>query len=508
MPALRFLDRTIKTYGPPGCGKTTYLLEVVERELNSGVKPDQIAFVTFTTAARKEALERVYKKFGLTQKDLPYFRTLHSTAYQQLNVTSAAMLKGPADMKPLADLLHVEFKGRWVDEDEDQLTPFGAGDGDKFLAFDHFRRHNIISIQDAYKNWDGRASFFEIKRFCDTYTAWKEQEGLIDFTDLLERVHEPLPVSVVIVDEAQDLSRLQWKTLDTFSQNADRVYLAGDDDQAIFSWAGADAEAFVQRPGQVRVLDQSHRLPRRVFEVADRITKSIRFRQSKIWRPRAEDGRVDRLIDIRHAQYDLPGTYLILYRNHYQGKAFEEYLRQLGLPYARSDKQTPGAQWAQAIHHWERLRKGFGLTAGEVLTVYEAMSSGQGYSRGAKKLLEQSPQGMLFLLDELEATYGLKTRAPWFEALTKIHKDDVMYLRRLVKNYGSKILNQDVQIKMSTIHGAKGAQANHVVLLTDMSGQTRESFDRNPDNERRVFYVGVTRAINTLTLVGMENPIF
>jgi superfamily I DNA/RNA helicase len=128
-------------------------------------------------------------------------------------------------------------------------------------------------------------------------------------------------------------------------------------------------------------------------------------------------------------------------------------------------------------------------------------------ARGAKKLVNAEPEGRMFMLSDLESDFGLLTRAPWYEALTKIEKEEVMYLRRLIKNHGPKILTSEAQIKMSTIHAAKGGQADNVVLLTDMSSQTRASFDRNPDTERRVFYVGVTRAITHLTLVGTENPI-
>jgi DNA helicase-2/ATP-dependent DNA helicase PcrA len=501
-----FLDRTEKVFGPPGTGKTTYLLDTLERELRNGVKPERIGFVTFTTAARSEALARIHEKFGLTQKELPHFRTLHSAAYQALGVTSQMLVKGPKELKPLADMLHVEFKGKWVDVDEVPYPSFGIGNGDALLQFDHFRRHNLMSVEQAFKKWDGEASFYEVKRFCDTYYAWRQKEGYMDFTDLLEGVYEPLPVEVMIVDESQDLSKLQWRALDIFATDAARVYLAGDDDQAIFAWAGADAEAFITRPGRVHVLHQSYRLPRRVFELADRIVRNIRVRQPKIWHPRNENGSVSRLIDPRHVDFGRDGKYLVLYRNHYQGKHFEAHLRELGLPYSRSDKPAPGAQWAEAITKWERLRKGIGLTAQEVETIYDSMTT-QSVARGAKKLVNAEPEGRMFMLNDLESDFGLLTRAPWYEALTKIEKEEVMYLRRLIKNHGPKILTSEAQIKMSTIHAAKGGQADNVVLLTDMSSQTRASFDRNPDTERRVFYVGVTRAITHLTLVGTENPI-
>lgn len=501
-------ERTHKIYGPPGTGKTTYLLGVLERELKNGVPPNKIAFVTFTTAARLEALDRVCDTFGFETKELPYFKTLHAVAYHELGISHNELIIGPRELKPLADLLKIEFRGKWLDTDEAEFLTFGMGDGDKLLAFDHFRRHCLMSVQEAYKVWDGEATYFELKRFCDAYEAWKQQETLVDFTDLLEYVVEPLPVDVVIVDESQDLSKLQWRALDVFARNAKRVYLAGDDDQAIFTWAGADAETFINRPGVVHVLDQSYRLPRRVFRQAESIVRGIRIRQSKIWRPRDEEGTVGRAIDVRHVDYTQDGSYLVLYRNHYQGKMFEDHFRELGLPYSRSDKPAPGGQWAKAIFLWERLRRGETLTVPEVETVYETMTIDHGIARGAKKLVQNAPEDKVFTLEELTKDYGLKTSDPWFEALGKINKTDVMYLRRLIKNYGSKILTSDAQIKMSTIHAAKGRQADNVVLLTDMSYQTRLSFERNPDNERRVFYVGVTRAIHNLTLVGVDNPIF
>jgi len=67
--------------GPPGTGKTTKLLGLVESYLDRGVAPDRIGYFSFTRKAAQEAVVRAMIRFGMSEKELPYFRTLHSLAY-------------------------------------------------------------------------------------------------------------------------------------------------------------------------------------------------------------------------------------------------------------------------------------------------------------------------------------------------------------------------------------------------------------------------------------------
>ena len=62
-------------------------------------------------------------------------------------------------------------------------------------------------------------------------------------------------------------------------------------------------------------------------------------------------------------------------------------------------------------------------------------------------------------------------------------------------------LNHEARVKLSTIHGSKGGEASNVLLFSDLSFKVDEEYRRNKDVERRVFYVGMTRAKNELHLV-------
>ena len=73
------LNKTFKIFGPPGTGKTTRLIKIVEKHLRLGVQPWEMVYVSFTNKAIDEAVDRVLKKFKLYKSDdFGNFRTIHS----------------------------------------------------------------------------------------------------------------------------------------------------------------------------------------------------------------------------------------------------------------------------------------------------------------------------------------------------------------------------------------------------------------------------------------------
>ena len=86
---------------------------------------------------------------------------------------------------------------------------------------------------------------------------------------------------VVFIDEAQDLSLSQWDMARSIWDKTGDTFIAGDDDQAIFRWAGADVDSFITQTGRLMQLTQSYRIPQVVHDIASRIVNKIQNRGQK-----------------------------------------------------------------------------------------------------------------------------------------------------------------------------------------------------------------------------------
>ena len=141
---------------------------------------------------------------------------------------------------------------------------------------------------------------------------------------------------------------------------------------------------------------------------------------------------------------------------------------------------------------WENVCKGQLLSYDQVERIY-------GYMSVDKTKLKGMLKDSMYDIDTLKKHYGLKTNAVWHEAFDAAPRREVNYLRQM-RRKGEK-LNQAPRITLSTIHGAKGGEAENVVLLTDLSFNTMKRYENNPDDEIRLFYVGATRTKEHLHII-------
>jgi len=272
--------------------------------------------------------------------------------------------------------------------------------------------------------------------------------------------------------------------------------LAGDDDQAVFTWAGADVKSFLSFQGKITVLDQSYRVPTKIHTLADSIVRQIRERQSKTWKSRDVEGNVKTYY--RHEDVDISqGQWLIMASTNYLLNPIHEWLKGMGILFERNGIPSLSPQIAGAVVNWERLRKGKQVTGEHVATIYRYLDA-SAVARG-HKTFRSGEKDELYDMDSLKRNFGLLTDVVWHEALSKISLETQEYLIALLRR-GVK-LNQAPRIRLSTIHGAKGGEADNVLLLMDLSPKFAKEYARNPDNVHRLFYVGITRAKQSLHLV-------
>jgi DNA helicase-2/ATP-dependent DNA helicase PcrA len=297
----------------------------------------------------------------------------------------------------------------------------------------------------------------------------------------------------VFIDEAQDLSLMQWDMAKSIWNKTTDSFIAGDDDQAIFRWAGADVDSFIAQKGFMMPLQQSYRIPAKVHNVAMGIVNKIKNRINKSWRPKTNQGALSRYDDFE--QIDMTsGEWLVMTRTKYMLNELEDTLYRNGLYYKNKFKKTKEQQLHYAAQDWENLRKGQPLAYKEIERIYGYMNKNTD-----KTKLKTMLKGSSYNINTLKKDYGLKVDTPWFEAFDDAPSRDVGYLRKMRKN-GEK-LNQPPRITLSTIHGAKGGESQNVVLLTDLSLNTYNAYEKNRDDENRLFYVGATRTKEHLHII-------
>ena len=470
----------------------------MDKELADGVHPTRIGYFSFTRKAANEARDRAVQKFPKlnAKTDFPYFRTLHSLAFHVLGTRTEDIMQ-PENYNEFAKQAGIELN---LTSDEEEAI---VKADHPILNEINLARIRGVDLREHYNQSGLDIEWHHFEFVERTYRHYKHSHYLLDFTDLLELAvlesHRLPELDVLIIDEAQDLSRLQWNLVEALCLKSRRVYLAGDDDQAVFTWAGADVNSFLAFEGTIKILEQSFRVPSSVHRLADEIVHRIRTRQEKIWKPRDFEGDVITYSKFEHCHLD-DGQWLILASTNYLLNPIGEWLKSQGVLFERSGVPSIGPTVIKAVTSWERLRKGQDVPGEDVRHIYRYLD-GPLVARGHKTFKGEPTH--FYTLEQLIADHGLLTSPIWHEALTKIADDKREYLISVLRRGGK--LSDTFRVKLSTIHGAKGGEADNVMLLMDLSPKFARDMQSNGDNLNRLFYVGVTRTKQTLHLILPKN---
>jgi len=576
-----------RLFGGPGSGKTTALLDKVEEILeDDDVEMRDILVVSYTRAAAAEIRERLAERLDLNPKALQgNVCTMHAKAYDLLNLSRGDVV-GEDDKEEFCEDFGLEFEDEYGGAG--RRTARSTTIGNKIIATSQWLQRTNREVADWYDvpfQWDDEEVRLppevdehaqEGNKYTPTWPSdddridvpdairgWRTYKGehdVIGFADMLERVKQRsllTNVEYLVIDEFQDITKLQHEVYEEWKPHMTGVLIAGDDDQVVYAWQGADPDLLLSaEPDEDVVLPNSYRLPSNVLNVVNREIRHIDKRQDKDLKPRKEGGVVEAvqrpsMLDlVRNVRRTVeegrpdpdkpdedPETVMLLFRARYQMFQFIDEFITEGIPFKCLTDQR---MWTDRLDDY--------VTAVENVDAGDPVNGLQ--ARRLADMLADSAFGtsdrddLFDTVDEMEEEAGVEDLTN-LEIDADVVGDHVPFMPgpasasdmvRKVTSFQKKTMKayfatSDYRgfprdtVRLGTIHSAKGREADHVFVGTDLTEKVVEQMAATADpedvpggreftkttspvpmltdNERRVFYVGMSRARERLVL--MEN---
>ena len=568
-----------RLFGGPGSGKTTALLDRVEELLEDpDVTVRDVLVVSYTRAAAAEIRERLAERLGTTPRALQgNVSTMHAKAYELLDLSRGDVV-GESDKEEFCEEYGVEYEDEYGGAG--RRTARSTTLGNKIIATSQWLQRTQRDVADWYDvpfQWDVEAvrlppdidpnaqegnkytptwptedDRVDVPEVIRAWRSYKGEHGLVGFADMLERVAQRslVPhVDYLVIDEFQDITTLQYEVYEEWKPHMNGVLIAGDDDQVVYAWQGADPNILLDATvHEDVVLPNSYRLPSRILNVVNREIRHIDKRQEKDLNPRKEGGVVEGIQNpsmfevVRNVQHTVDSTeetLMILFRARYQMFQFIDDFLPKGIPFS---VMTDQRMWTDRLTQYVRAVEK--LAADDPITGLEA--------RRLADMLQDSAFGtnerdeFYETLDDREEAADVDDIAE-IEIESAVVQDHIPFMpdrasagdmlrkvtsfqRNSVDAYfdGEYHGMDPNRVRIGTIHSAKGREADHVFVCTDLTEKVVEQMAASvddptavdgveeftahtspvpllTDNERRVFYVGMSRARERLVL--LENLI-
>jgi DNA helicase II / ATP-dependent DNA helicase PcrA len=497
-----------KIYGAPGTGKTTTLIRTVKDVmLRENIPIQDVAFVSFTKTAVAEAKSRM----GYSGSDLQYFKTMHAICMHMLGLKSDKLWKKHLDTMPV----------KLSDEMIDSIQR------DKSVAHTQMRTDSVTNLNDflytqymssrvallpkgvAPKDVLAKGQQVVYNSFAEKYDKWMSENGYHDFTTMLEKAYEmkKVPnVSILCVDEWQDLSPLQVRLVELWTENIPYTIHAGDDDQTIFEWAGARHGDFISFPQceyrdkKEDVLAKTYRLPQSILELSMAYISRNQNRVKKdVTSACAEDGKIGvfnkyQVAEILKRRVKTDSIKILMRTNAYTNKLKKDLLA-LGVPIITHPKVYG------AVGIIERASDTITVNDLQKIVNSTKFPSVGLFTRGGKKEMQKYIETLNMQSIDSVPVNTLLNHGAKEKLVCALQNSDVTILKEnpqllqqmhaMYKQYGDDVN----RIEVSTIHKQKGAEADTVVICMDTSFQaSNPKTQEEIEAERRVWYVAMTRA--------------
>jgi superfamily I DNA/RNA helicase len=490
--------------GPPGCGKTTYLIGQIRDALAEGVHPSRIGVISFTRKAIEEMVSRACTEFDLEPKDFPFMRTSHSFGFRGLGLQPTDILNKD-DYDNIGRMVNLTFEGKLSDNLDDGIgLPSIGGSGADYLQIIGRSRLRMVDLQREFSDTGNHELYYpKLVQLHEQIEEYKRATNKYDFVDMIDKyiqIGEPPHLDYLFIDEAQDFTPLQWEMAVKLSEFADKVFIAGDDDQAIHRWTGVDVELFNDCSKNVEVLDQSYRIPAAVHRLAQVISDRIEERHEKVFKPRSEEGIVEWIYHLEEAPLH-HGSWTIMARTNSYVQDIAKKIKNMGFKYSIKGRSSISEKLVANLMTWDDLCADKAVVVQRIKDLYSSVpKQGQNavVKRGFQQRLDTLAPDAELKIDQLREEFGLLVgpEQSGYEVL-RVSLAEQEYIAALYRR-GDDLLSEP-RIKLSTFHAMKGGEDDNCLVFLKSTRACVES--NHPDDEHRAFYVGVTRARHALYIL-------
>ena len=570
-------DPTVtRLFGGPGSGKTTALLDHVEEILeDDDVSFRDILVVSYTRAAAQEVRERLADRLDESPRALQgNVCTMHAKAYELLDLSRGDVI-GESDKETFCDEYGIEYEDEY--SGAGRRTARSTTIGNKIIATSQWLQRTRRDVADWYDvpfqwnveevrlppeidpnaqegnkytpTWPSADDRIDVPEAIRAWRSYKGEQGKVGFADMLERVKQRslVPnVDYLVIDEFQDITTLQYDVYEEWKPHVEKVLIAGDDDQVVYSWQGADPALLLDEAvDEDVILPNSYRLPSNVLNVVNREIRHIDVRQDKDLNPRKEGGVVEAhqggsMLDlvrmVRRTLVEDDGTIMLLFRARYQMFQFIDEFITEGVPFTALTDQRMWTdrltQYVRAIEAIEAGEEIDGLQARRLADMLEATAFGTNDRDALFQAIDdlQEAQDEEDLQDVTVDPSVIDEHVPFMPgpaSASDMLRKVTSFQKKSVKSYFAigEFRNMPTdRVRVGTIHSAKGREADHVFVATDLTEKVVEQMvatvddpeaipgceeftkTTSPvpiltDNERRVFYVGMSRARERLVIL-------